>query len=116
MNKIKKNTNSLLSILRGEFIANQNNQKHIPFLLFIVFLILLNISISFRAERLLKESISLEQEVADLRLVYITTKSDLTKMYRRSEIEKYVTDTSNFDPPFLETSLIPPIIIKKSND
>ena len=100
----------MLSILRGEFIADQNNQKYIPFLLFIVFLILLNIRISFRAEGLLKESISLEQEVADLRFMYITTKSDLMSMYRRSVIEEIVADKG------LKTSLTPPIIIKKNND
>lgn len=110
MNKIKENTSSLLSILRGEFIADQNNQKYIPFLLFLTFLILLNIRISFRAEHLLKESISLEKEVADLRLGYITTKSDLMSMYRRSVIEEIVADKG------LKTSLTPPIIIKKNND
>ena len=110
MNKIKENKSSLLSILRGEFIADQNNQKYIPFLLFIVFLILLNIRISFRAERLLKESISLQEEVTNLRLVYITTKSNLMSMYRRSVIEEIVTDKG------LKTSLTPPIIIKKNND
>ena len=110
MNKIKENTNSLLSILRGGFIADQKNQKYIPFLLFIVFLILLNIRISFRAERLLKESISLQEEVTNLRLVYITTKSNLMSMYRRSVIEEIVTDKG------LKTSLTPPIIIKKNND
>ena len=110
MNKIKENTSSLLSILRGEFIADQNNQKYIPFLLFLTFLILLNIRISFRAEHLLKESISLEQEVADLRLGYITTKSDLMSMYRRSVIEEIVSDKG------LKTSLTPPMIIKKNNE
>ena len=110
MNKIKENTSSLLSILRGEFIADQNNQKYIPFLLFIIFLILLNIRISFRAERLLKESISLEREVADLRFMYIATKSDLMSVYRRSVIEEIVADEG------LKTSLTPPIIIKKNND
>ena len=110
MNKIKENTSSLLSILRGEFIADQNNLKYIPFLLFLTFLILLNIRISFRAEHLLKESISLEKEVADLRLGYITTKSDLMSMYRRSVIEEIVADKG------LKTSLTPPIIIKKNND
>ena len=110
MNKIKENTRSLLSVLRGEFIVDQNNQKYIPFLLFMVFLILLNIRISFRAEHLLKESISLEQEVADFRLLYITTKSDLMSMYRRSVIEEIVADKG------LKTSLTPPIIIKKNND
>ena len=110
MNTSKRNKSSLLSILRGEFIADQNNQKYIPFLLFVVLLILLNIRVSFRAERLLKESISLEKEIADLRLVYITTKSDLMSMYRRSVIEEIVADKG------LKTSLNPPIIIDKNND
>ena len=110
MNKIKENTSSLLSVLKGEFIVDQNNQKYVPFFLFITLLFLLNIRISFRAERLLKESISLEQEVADLRLVYITAKSDLMSMYRRSVIEEIVDDKG------LKTSLTPPIIIEKNND
>ena len=110
MNKKKKHSNSLLSILKGEFIVDQNNQKYIPFLLFIVLLILLNIRISFRAEQLLKESIALEQEVTDLRLVYITTKSDLMSMYRRSVIETIVSDKG------LKTSLTPPIIIENDTD
>jgi hypothetical protein len=68
---------------------------------------LVNISSSFRAEKLLKQSISLEKEVADLRLVYITTKSDLMSMYRRSVIENIVNEQG------LKTSLTPPIIIEK---
>ena len=78
-----------------------------PFLLMTVFLVLVNISSSFQAEKLLKQSISLEKEVADLRLVYITTKSDLMSMYRRSVIENIVNGQG------LKTSLTPPIIIEK---
>ena len=106
----KENSSSLFSILKGEFIADHNNQKYAPFLLMLVVLILINISISFRAERLLKEYISLEKEVADLRLVYITTKSDLMSMYRRSVVEDLVSNTG------LKTSLIPPVIIDIVND
>ena len=105
----KENNIGLFSILKGEFIADHNNQKYAPFLLMLVGLVLINISISFRAERLLRESISLEEEVADLRLVYITTKSDLMSMYRRSVIESLVRETG------LETSLTPPIIIDIQN-
>ena len=93
--------------MRGEFIAEESNRKYVPFLLMTVFLVLVNISSSFQAEKLLKQSISLEKEVADLRLVYITTKSDLMSMYRRSVIENIVNDQG------LKTSLTPPIIIEK---
>ena len=110
MQEKKENNSSLFSILKGEFIADHNNQKYTPFLLMLVGLILINISISFRAERLLKESISLEAEVSDLRLVYITTKSDLMSMYRRSVVEDLVRNTG------LKTSLTPPVIIDIAND
>jgi hypothetical protein len=110
MQQKQENTSSLFSILKGEFIADQNNQKYAPFLLMLVGLILINISISFRAERLLKTSIVLETEVADLRLVYITTKTDLMSMYRRSVVEELVKNTG------LKTSLTPPIIIDKWNE
>ena len=80
--------------------------KLIPFLLLIVFLVLVNIRSSFYAEKLLKESISLEKEVADLRLVYITTKSDLMSMHRRSVIENIVKNQG------LKTAVNPPMIIE----
>ena len=105
MNKSQENKNSFSTILRGDFIANKNNQKHVPFLIFIVLLVLLNIRISFRAERLLKESIRLEKEVAELRLSYITTKSALMNMHKRSVIEDIVYDKG------LKTSLVPPTIL-----
>lgn len=98
--------NTISSILKGEFIAEKSNKRLIPFLLLIVFLVLVNIRSSFYAEMLLKESISLEKEVADLRLVYITTKSDLMSMHRRSVIENIVQNQG------LKTAVNPPMIIE----
>ena len=98
--------NTISSILKGEFIAEKSNTKLIPFLLLIVFLVLVSIRSSFYAEMLLKESISLEKEVADLRLVYITTKSDLMSMHRRSVIENIVQNQG------LKTAVNPPMIIE----
>ena len=68
---------------------------------------MINIRSSFHAEKLLKESISLEKEVADLRLTYITTKSKLMRVYRRSVVEKLVVSQD------LRTSLTPPEIIEQ---
>ncbi len=106
--KIKMTTsNSFSSILKGEFITNKLNQRLIPFFILLVFLGLLNIRSSFHAEKLLKKSISLEKEVADLRLTYITSKSDLMTLYRRSNFENIVKGMG------LKTSLIPPEIIER---
>lgn len=101
---------SIYSVLRGDFISNQNSQKNFPFILLIVILLLLNIRISFHAENLTLEIISLEQEIYDLRLTYITTKSDLMHLHKRSEIEVLVKDIG------LNTSMKPPIIIQDLNE
>ena len=103
----KDSSNTLSSILKGEFITEKSNKKLIPFLLMIVVLGLINIRSSFHAEKLLKQSISLEKEVADLRLTHITTKSELMSVYRRSVVEGLVEDQG------LQTSLTPPEIIEK---
>ena len=49
--------NSLFTVLKGEFLSNKKNQKYVPYLLSLVLLILVNINISFRAEKLLKNEI-----------------------------------------------------------
>ena len=103
----KDSSNTFSSILKGEFITEKSNTKLIPFLLLIVALVLVNISFSFHAEKLLKQSISLEKEVADLRLSHITTKSELMSVYRRSVVERLVENQG------LKTSLTPPEIIEK---
>ena len=103
----KDSSNTLSSILKGEFITEKSNAKLIPFLLMIVALGLINIRSSFYAEKLLKQSIALEKEIADLRLTSITTKSELVSMYRRSVIEILVEDQG------LRTALTPAEIIEK---
>ncbi len=103
----KDSSNTLSSILKGEFITEKSNAKLIPFLLMIVALGLINIRSSFHAEKLLKQSIALEKEIADLRLTSITTKSELMSMYRRSVIEILVEDQG------LKTALTPAEIIEK---
>lgn len=104
---MKKNnsTSTILSILKGDFFSKKKNLQYIPFLFLVVSLLLINISLSFHAEQLLKKSIKLEYEVADLRLRYITTKSQLMSVYQRSAIESMVADQA------LYTSLNPPYII-----
>lgn len=101
------NSNTLSSILKGEFITEKSIKRLIPFLLMLVVLGLINIRSSFYAEKLLKQSISLEKEIAAIRLTYITSKSELMSLYRRSVIEGLVEGQG------LKTSLTPPEIIKK---
>ena len=111
MMSIKKDVNnSFFSILKGEFILNESNKKYIPYMLMLVVFVLINISMSFRAEALLRKSIALENEIVDLRLVYITTKTDLMRMYRRSVMEDVVKNSG------IQTSVVPPLIIRMNED
>ena len=73
-------------------------------------LLLINIRVSFNAEKLEKKSIALEREVADLRLTYITTKSQLMSLYKRSKIEEMVVKQG------LKTSLLPAYIIDANEE
>ena len=102
-----ENSNTLSSILKGEFITEKSIKRLIPFLLMLVVLGLISIRSSFYAEKLLKQSISLEKEIAAIRLTYITSKSELMSLYRRSVVEGLVVDQG------LRTSLMPPEIIEK---
>ena len=103
----RSSSNTISSILRGEFIIEKSNVRLVPFLLLVVVLGLISIRSSFHAEKLLKQSIALEKEVADLRLTYITNKSRLMGLYRRSVVEGLVKNQG------LKTSLTPPEIIEK---
>ena len=106
---IKKRLNNkfLFSLLKGDFLMNTNSKKSLPFFLFIVFLLLINISISFNAVKLVKSIAKLEKEIYDLRLIYITTKSDLMYLHQRSIIEEKVASLG------LKTPINPPTIIEE---
>ena len=100
-------SNAVSSILKGEFIVGKSNKRLIPFLLMIVVLGLVSIRSSFRYEELQDRSLELDKEVADLRLTYITQRSKLMSLQKRSEIEGLVANQG------LKTSLSPPEIIYK---
>ena len=100
-------SNTVSSILKGEFIVGKSNKRLIPFLLMIVVLGLVSIRSSFRYEELQDRSLELDKEVADLRLTYITQRSKLMSLQKRSEIEGLVANQG------LKTSLSPPEIIYK---
>jgi len=110
MNKKTDNIGDLFAFLKGDFISTQENKKHLPYILFIVLLILINIRISFHAESLIRKADLLKKEVTDLRLVYVTTKSDLMHLYKRTTVEILVENQG------LKTSLTPPYLITKGDE
>ena len=102
--------NIVLDIFKGDFLSKKENQEHLPFFLFVALLIILNISLYYNAEQLARNINKAEKDLYELRVEYITTKSDLMAKYKRSTIENTV---KNMD---LQSSLIAPKIIEKTDE
>ena len=93
-------------IFKGNFLSRKENQKHLPFIVFVAGLIIINITLYYNAENLAWNISKMEKELYELRVEYITTKSELMKKYKRSNIEEVVKKMG------LRSSLIPPKIIE----
>jgi len=109
-NKKKQEQNIFSEIFKGDFLSKKENQEQLPFILFVVTLIILNISLYYNAEQLSKNINKAEKDLYELRVEYITTKSELMAKYRRSTIENTVKDMG------LQSSLIAPKIIERTNE
>ncbi len=103
-----KEPHILSEIFRGDFLSKKRNQEHLPFILFIVVLIIINITLYYNAEKLALNISQAEKELYELRVEYITTKSELMEKYKRSTIEQTVKNMG------LKSSLIAPKIIEKN--
>ena len=100
--------NIITQIIRGDFLSKKENQEHLPFILFVVFLIIINITLYYNAEHLARNIDKAEKELYELRVEYITTKSELMGKYKRSTIENTVVSMG------LKSSLIAPKIIEEN--
>ena len=100
----------VLDIFKGDFLSKKENQEHLPFILFVTLLIILNISLYYNAEQLAKNINKAEKDLYELRVEYITTKSELMAKYKRSTIENTVKTMG------LRSPLIAPKIIEKTDE
>ena len=109
MRKIKKQEPHLiLQIFKGDFLSKKENQQQLPFFLFVGLLITLNISLYYNAEQLAKNISKAEKELYELRVEYITTKSELMDKHKRFTIENTVERMG------LQSSTIAPLIVEKN--
>ena len=88
---------------------NESIAKAMPFIFFLTFLAMIYISTAYYAERIIRETNKITNELKELRSEYISTKSDLMFISKQSEVAKSVA------PMQIKESLIPPqkIVIKK---
>ena len=104
----KQEKNLLLEIFKGDFLSKKENQQQLPFFLFVGLLIVINISLYYNAEQIAKNISKAEKELYELRVEYITTKSELMDKHKRSTIENTVKNMG------LQSSTIAPLIIEKN--
>ena len=107
-NKKQKDQNIVSEIFKGDFLSKKETQEHLPFILFVVLLIIINITLYYNAEHLARNIDRAEKDLYQLRVEYITTKSELMDKYKRSTIENTVKNMG------LQSSLIAPKIIEQN--
>ena len=99
---------SIKGWLTGSVLAKASARKQIPFIIFLAFLAAAYIANRYHAERLMRNTMLLEQELDELRAESITTASELMFSSRQSQVLKLVEE-NNLG---LKESRVPPRRIK----
>jgi hypothetical protein len=81
---------SFKGILDGSLLAGFALSKHLPFILFLVFLAIVYIGNRLNAEKLVRRLIVAQEEVKNLRAEEITTASELMNDSKPSTLEEMV--------------------------
>lgn len=103
MAKTKKN---IYSILRGTFLVSDDSFKNWRFILFLSALAIVMIANSHSADRKVHEIASINEEVKELRSIFVEGRSKLMRMKMESNVKKRLATKG------LVPSLIPPKKIK----
>lgn len=91
-------------VMSGEVLGSEQLIKHLPFVIFLVFLGLIYIGIGFSAEGSVRKINKDKSELKEMRSEYITIKSDLMYATKQSELIKILhqrglTLEESFQPP-----------------
>jgi hypothetical protein len=78
----------VLDFINGNFLTNESAVKQIPFILFLVFVAIIYISNTYYAEKIMRKTNSVNNEIKELRSEYITSKSDLMFISKQSEVAR----------------------------
>lgn len=100
--------NKIKTLMRGDFILVDKKLKNMRFLFFVVALIIINISVTFECQSVIIDISKKEEDINELRLKSITTKSQLASLTKRTEIEKIVREIKLF------TSIEPNYILENA--
>lgn len=90
----------------GEFLSKENVIRRLPFMFFVVLLVLMYIGYGYYVERTVKELYELEVELKELKSEYISVKSRLVEFSKQSQVAQKVK------PLGLNESVVPPFKIE----
>ena len=86
------------NILGGDFLSRKGATKLLPFLLFLTLLGIIYIANIYYAEKNIREIDHIGREIKEIRYEYITTKSTLMHISKRSEISDRLKNTGIKEP------------------
>jgi hypothetical protein len=98
---------SVWDIFDGSLLTRETVVRQLPFVLFITFLIILYIGNRYHAEKVIRETMQLQNELRELRARAISTASELEFISTQTEVAKMVQHRSMG----LEEAVDPPIKI-----
>lgn len=81
------------TILDGSFLSREKVIRLIPFTLYLMFLIIVQVALSYRAEKTWFVINTLKSQMNELRYHYITSKSELMSVGRQSEVALRLKDS-----------------------
>lgn len=82
----KKKKLSFREVLNGRFLESEWFKRNRILLIFIFMLLIINISVRYKSEKVIREVANLEEELKELRSESITVAADLMKLSKPSEI------------------------------
>jgi len=82
----KKKKLSFREVLNGRFLESEWFKRNRVLLIFIFMLLIINISVRYKSEKVIREVANLEEELKELRSESITVAADLMKLSKPSEI------------------------------
>jgi len=100
--------NILKEVLSGSLIVKKTLLEQLPFVFFLTFIAVIYIGNRYHAERIYRRTVTLQNEIKELRSESITTASELMNLSKQSEVTKMIQEKGLE----VKESVIPPVKIK----
>ncbi len=120
MNKVKKDKKTASGtggfargvnrLLSGSYLTREFVQANLPFIFFLVFMMLSYIAYGYWAENNVKTLVQAETELRELKAQHMATEAQLEKIKQQSQVAERMLELG------LRESTAPPIVIRSSSN